>query len=73
MRFTLLAKPKWGSYASCTFYLSPFVSQTRFIILSPFVFSFHNKCVLNTFPVIVRVCVSASIVSVLNITAMFVQ
>ena len=49
------------------------VNQTRFIILSPFVLCFYNKCFLNTFPEVVRVCVSAPVVSVFNIAVMFVQ
>ena len=49
------------------------VSQTRFIILSPFVLCFYNKCFLNTFPEVVCVCVSAPVISVFNIAVMFVQ
>ena len=46
------------------FYPSRFVSQMCFIILSPFVFSFHNKCSQTHFLVVVRVCVSARPLSV---------
>ena len=53
--------------------LSLFVNQTRFIILSPFVLCFYNKCFPNTFPEVVRVCISAPVISVFNIAVMFVQ